>query len=208
MKRIMFYKKRPFPRKSGFTPITDLHAVLYLMFTFYLCGCILGCALFRTEGFAHDLSMAAADNFRSQTAVWTLANAGIRIITILLLFVFCSFSCFGSVWLCLIAGCTGSRFGMLASALLTAYGWKGFWVFAVLSLPGGILLSIAELSLFSFGAAVSKNTAACIFRAGDVQIHIRDYIRQTIVPTVLLLASAASDFFLRLSFAGILDSGI
>ena len=208
MKRIMYYKnKTPFRIKDAGMALLN-NARLILLFTVFICGLILGCALFHAGGFVQDIGLREIQAYSELSPMRVLAGTGIRIVVITVLFVFYSFSCFGVIPLCLLTAYTGVGFGVLASALLTNYGINGLLCYTVLLLPGGILFSVAELLLFAYGFEISQKNAACIFRADDVQIRVSDYIKNTVLPIILLAAAAFLDFFMRLLFAGTVFSGI
>lgn len=204
----MVYKKSALWGKENARGSILQYAGMILLYTFFLCGLLLGCALFHAGGFVQNIGADAAEAMRSNSAGWFACNAGLRIICIVALFVFCSLSCLGAAPLCALAAFTGGRFGVLASALIAEYGMKGLCLFSVLYLPGGILLVFAEILLFAFGLEVSKKAAACVFAAGDAQIRVVDYLKNTTIPILLMLASMLTDFLMRILFAGMLLSGV
>lgn len=204
----MFYKNSSrlgSEKKMGSAFITS---DLLLVFTCFLCGTILGCALYNAQNIVRSVCIDIVQNICSVSAVNMILQTGIIFVFVITCYLFSSFSCFGAVPLCLLAAFVGARYAVLASALLSVYTWKGLLIFVVLLLPGGMIFILSELLLFSYGCNVSKKIAACVFNADDVHIHIKEYINNTVIPVLLMLAATVTDHVMRILFGGVLYSGI
>ena len=199
MKKIMIYAKRRRPGRAA-APLLKPNADAVLFYSVFVCGSLIGCALFFSVDGNNVFSAAAAKAVEYGSMSSLLLKTAICVL-FMITGITGGTGAAGIVHLLFLPLISSAAYAMIACRMISDAP-DGFGRFALTVLPGGILFSAALIGFCTQSAAISKQTAAAVFFGRNEEIDGKRYLIRCALFFGVMLLGAIVDHAAQLLFGG------
>lgn len=191
MKNILIYTKTgTFHRHKEINRISE-ESGLILFFILFLCGMLIGCAVYKSEIDRGDTWMqSAAEFFLAKSALHYFISACFLSVFTILCSTFASCSCFGLLILFWLPMTEAFYFALQSCYLLEHYAVTGLGYFSLIILPSAVLQVTASLYLYAGCLRHTKALTSAIMEHSAFESDWPAFFKHVAVCSSMILASA------------------